>query len=290
MVEALAKAGCSSVSIADLNGEMGTAAAKKLSSKYPQSKVRFVQTDVSKWEDQVKAFEFARKHSPDGKLDIVIPNAGVIATNILQSAALGSEAPPPPPSMTCIDVNITGVLYTTNLALHYFHKDSQVPKESPAAKPEQTRHLIFMGSLTSYFELPFATDYQTSKFAVRGMWKSLRTKAAAFGGRINMNLLVPNFIDTPLLPTGMVADLEKQGVRLGKVEDVVAAMMRCVGDEEGVVGRAIAVGRSGREEGREPGYFNFDVRDDYEGMDGGIEMLKGLKNGTFGEGLASIAR
>ena len=41
------------------------------------------------------------------------------------------------------------------------------------------------------------------------------------------------------------------------------------------VGRAIAVGR----------YGNFDLRDDSEGLDGGVEVLDYYRTGAFGKGM-----
>ena len=47
-----------------------------------------------------------------------------------------------------------------------------------------------------------------------------------------------------------------------------------------MVGRAIAVG------GNDPPLF--DLRDDYEGLDGGTETLEYLKSGAMGSGMASF--
>lgn len=38
---------------------------------------KFVQCDVTSWEDQLAAFKEAVSFSPSGRVDIVIPNAGI---------------------------------------------------------------------------------------------------------------------------------------------------------------------------------------------------------------------
>lgn len=68
------------------------------------------------------------------------------------------------------------------------------------------------------------------------------------------------------------------------MEDVVAALEYILEDER-VRARAIGVGRSGRGAGRGPGAFNFDLRDDEEGGDGGVEVWEQMRKGDFGEGI-----
>lgn len=53
-----------------------------------------------------------------------------------------------------------------------------------------------MGSIASYLPVPLKADYQASKFAVRGMWKSVRGQEAVVGGDVNVNFIAPTFMNT----------------------------------------------------------------------------------------------
>jgi NAD(P)-dependent dehydrogenase (short-subunit alcohol dehydrogenase family) len=79
-----------------------------------------------------------------------------------------------------IDINIVGVLYTVKLALHYFRLPAD---ETPLPG---RKLIIFVGSMGGYTEMPFATLYNSSKFAVRGMFKSLRNAVPMAHMRINL--------------------------------------------------------------------------------------------------------
>ena len=147
----------------------------------------------------------------------------MLSTAGLSTASLG-EDPPEPPKGT-VDINITGVLYTTNLAFYYF----KATRDIDANVAKDKRHLLLIGSLAGYGDHPLVGDYTASKWAVRGLWKSIRGHSALLGG-IRMNLLAPTWIDAGL-GKDKVEQLRAQGISTGTVGDVVAAAMRCCCDE-----------------------------------------------------------
>lgn len=87
------------------------------------------------------------------------------------------------------------------------------------------------------------------------------------------NLIAPTFLATPMI-TAVKPLLEERGAKLGSLDDAVDAVLRCACDEN-IDGRAIAVG----------GHGNFDLRDDSEGYDGGIEVRRYFESGAFGAGI-----
>lgn len=97
--------------------------------------------------------------------------------NLIQNHTDPSR-PPVKPSTTVIDVNITGVAYTANLAMHYFCR-----------QPDDDAHdrcLIIKGSLGGYLDQPGGPLYCTSKFAVRGLMRSLRSTSWLDSVRVNL--------------------------------------------------------------------------------------------------------
>lgn len=77
-----------------------------------------------------------------------------------------------------MDINLTGVLYTTKLAMHYFRRQ-------PIAA-DRDRCLILKSSLAGYVDLPSSIQYNSSKFGVRGLFRCLRRTSWTEGIRVNL--------------------------------------------------------------------------------------------------------
>lgn len=221
----------------------------------------------------------------------------MLSTAGLSTASLG-EDPPEPPKST-IDINVTGVLYTTNLAFYYF----KATRDPDVNASKEKKHLLLIGSLAGYGDHPLVGDYTASKWAVRGLWKSIRGHSALLGG-VRMNLLAPTWINAGIAKE-KVKQLEAQGIKAGETADVVAAVLRCCCDEtiEGIQsrqlicsrrgianqlfpGRAIAVAPS--EDGKPPGSSNFDLNDDAVHGEGNPALLRSFAQGVFGEGAPAV--
>ena len=128
----------------------------------------FAETDVRNWQSQVNAFKTAIERSPTRSLDLVIPCAGTAGIPLPIEKVVSLDTDPPAPSMKTIDVTLTGVYFSTLLALHYFRLPSTRP-QGPSRK-----HLLFTGSLASYLDLPPMADYSTAKYGVRGLFRTIR--------------------------------------------------------------------------------------------------------------------
>lgn len=228
------------VIIGDINVQKGDALCRDINKEVNgTNRTHFVQCDVTNWQSQVNLFKEAVKLSPNGGIDTVVANAGIAKNDILQEGNKLDAAEPPPPDFKIIDVNITGVLYTTHLAYFWLPRNPGSSNSSINANPgsPRDRHLLLLGSMASLSPVTVQPQYCASKHAVLGLFRSLRASSALQGVRINM--LCPYFIDTPIVPAG--ARLMLAGGAMGKVEDVVEAATRFVSDSR-ILGRALVVG------------------------------------------------
>lgn len=227
--------------IGDVNDTRGRQVVAEIRTTTGNDEVHYLHCDVTDWQSQVDLFHEAIKLSPTKGIDAVVANAGITdkAPPFIQPQGLDA-ATPPKPNLSCIDVNLTGTLYTTHLALFYLPRNpgskSADPRRAPAVGVPD-RHLLLLGSVASLAPIPFLSLYGASKHAVLGLFRSLRTSSFVDGVRVNM--LCPYFIDTPLINTAGRVLLA--GAAVGKPEDVVNAASRLMADTS-IVGRALVVG------------------------------------------------
>ncbi|BGP14523.1 hypothetical protein JCM10213_005188 [Rhodosporidiobolus nylandii] len=178
-----------------------------------------VECNVCNWEEQVKMFRHAV--STYGVVDVVAANAGIAeAGGRLLDLSAGADGEPEKPGMATLDVNVVGASYTLKLA--FFHL-----KNNPATD----KSIIILGSMASFFGLPGAPLYSTSKHAVLGLMRSTAYDAAVYG--IRLNIVNPWFVKTSIF--GAVPLLLLAGIPLATVPDVVAAMVAasCKPDSHG---------------------------------------------------------
>jgi len=180
---------------------------------------------------------------------------------------------PVEPTLSVLDVNLTGAYYTIYLALHYF-------RTHPSST--STKQLVIISSMLAYIEAPLVLDYNASKHAVRGMWRSLCGEQTALGikGVFRTNLLAPNLVKTPMTKDFVKWMEEDRGFAVAEISDLVGAFVRVVSDE-GINGRAIGVFSDN---------VAVDLCDDFEGHDGGREALKLVESGLLGSGPSKWGR
>lgn len=194
--------------------------------------------DTTDWQSSATAFKHAASFAPSKTLDVAVLFAGLdgerrgLVDLVLDQPepSLDGDPTPAKPAHKALDVNLIGVYVSTYLALHYFRlpaKTSQNFKKS----------LVLISSITGYMDLPYNTGYATSKYAVRGMFRSIRGQGSKVNARINN--IAPGFVLTPL--TKKVHRIEKPeepskatGFVLPwtPIDLVVEACGRCAVDEE----------------------------------------------------------
>lgn len=204
------------VTIADIQPiEAGQKLAAELSSA--GGHVNYSWCDVTNWDSQVAAFKSAITFSPCQTLEIVAAFAGTAfapgnqVDHVLAAGEPSLAIDPKSPNIRNIEVNLTGVYYTSWLALHYFRLKPSLKtdgahattngrtddKNSIDASVTTDKSLILMASMAAYIDTPKASTYPVSKFGVRGLFRSIRARTLDIG--VRCNLLAPCFIDTPLI-------------------------------------------------------------------------------------------
>ncbi|KNG46547.1 NAD(P)-binding protein [Stemphylium lycopersici] len=142
-------------------------------------KCSFVPCDVTNWDDQVRLFSKAGSLSLSGKIDYVVANAGIVhADDVFTFDGPFAKKP----TLSIIDVNLKGALYTAKLAMHHFILQNGA---TPSATQSDTC-LILIGSGAAYLDCPRGPQYSASKYAMRGIMHSLRRTAYYYGSRVNM--------------------------------------------------------------------------------------------------------
>lgn len=131
-----------------------------------------VPTDVTD-EAQCKAL-IERAVTEFGHLDVLINNAGIGATGLLE------ELPDLTVFKRVMDVNFYGTVYCTYYAVKHL-------------KPTQGR-IVNISSLGGKSPLPYNTNYIASKYAVHGFSDSLRMELAQAG--VSVTLICPYWVVT----------------------------------------------------------------------------------------------
>ena len=106
----------------------------------------------------------------DWKVTLSIPRL----TSLTPAAATED---PTKPELRILNINLTGVLYTTKIAMNYFRLQPE--------DPERDRCFIFKGSIAGLLDQPGSWQYSTSKFGLRGLMRSMRHTTWQSGIRVN---------------------------------------------------------------------------------------------------------
>lgn len=214
------------VTIADINEKQGKTFAEGM--KLKGLSVNVVATDVTQWASQVQAFKSAIAFSGSNSIDIVVAAAGLGGANFIspedKAPTLHDDPPEPRHVGPTLDVNIKGVYFTSKLAQHYF---AIPPASSDTIKKAPKKSLVVISSLAGYLQLN-ATDYTASKWAVRGLFRSIRSRMEDLGYRVN--LIARWVMDTPM-SKGLADICRQHGFPVGDVRDVAHAVIRCALDD-----------------------------------------------------------
>jgi 5'-hydroxyaverantin dehydrogenase len=227
---ALAEAGAY-VTIADINVADAEETVKTITEA--GHKAQFVHTDVCSWDALVAAFkaavEFAPGEGEEKTLDIVIPAAGISHPGIrswLQETKVNEAGDPEPVPLKVLDINLDAVFNTAHLAMYYF-------KKFPG-KGTSDKHIIFVASMGGYTSMNGVMDYCTSKWAVRGLFRSLRGARWILGEEgppLRCNLIAPTFVKTNMTKA-FWGHMEKAGMKLAEVSDCTDVLLRFAADEK----------------------------------------------------------
>ncbi|EJD08585.1 NAD-binding protein [Fomitiporia mediterranea MF3/22] len=202
-------------------GDINTKASEELVGviRYTGGTAIWKACDVLEYDDLRSLFEYALEEY--GSVDIVIANAGIAESEQLvgDGVQLDEHGRPVKGKLKTIDMNLTSVIYTAQLAYHYFGK---------ATNEKSLKTLIMTASILSFTSPDLAPLYCSSKHGVLAFSLSLRPEFEANGFRIAT--VHPWFVDTPLVP-GFVKRL-MHGIPLSPVHRVAGAIVLAATDEE----------------------------------------------------------
>ncbi|KAK4574374.1 hypothetical protein LTR86_002136 [Recurvomyces mirabilis] len=217
-----------SIHILDLNPDRGATAAKDLGPK-----TTFHPVNVTSYPSLATAFQQAfRQHK---RLDFVFANAGILDAAEFYNRHHhndgedpSSDEPPPAPKTGVIDIDLTSVITTTHLALHYFRLTPYTPKS------DSPRSLIITASCGGFYACPLQPLYGAAKHGTIGWTRNIASRFYRDDG-IRVNAICPSAVKTNLLPEAAWRTFpEEFFTPLGKVVEVVEMLLRGHGrDEEG---------------------------------------------------------
>lgn len=205
--------------------------------------------NTTNWNEQVSLFKEAVKLSPEEKVDYVVANAGVAPRDDTFSfgeccfpfdALHANQVPkrveadePIEPSLTTIDINTKGTLYTTKLALHHFVKqngDSSVASTTPPTSSRSDTCLILIGSGAGFLDVPRSPEYCCTKFGNRGIMHSMRRITHHYQSRVNV--ISPWYVRTKILTTEVFDHVQGSGVDFAEAEDAGQCLLRILSDDK----------------------------------------------------------
>jgi NAD(P)-dependent dehydrogenase (short-subunit alcohol dehydrogenase family) len=173
--------------------------------------------DVTNWDDQVALF--AAGAQAFGSIDIVLPNAGINEMGRFDPRDDGDVTKLTKPNLKTLDVDLTGVLYTTRIALWYFVNDKR-------ADPG-VRAIVFTGSMSTFYGSE-GVMYGAAKAGILGIQKGIEKAARELNVRVGT--VCPYFSKTAILTSDFVHPTPKLGY--AKVEDVVSAFVAAITDSD----------------------------------------------------------
>lgn len=200
------------IAIVDFNAETGEGAAQKHGEQ-----VLFIKGNVADYDDQAAAFVTTFKKW--GHIDLVWANAGIgDRIDFLAPVEEDANGAPPCPDTVVIDIDLTGVVYSAYLALHFFRKNS-----------DKKGKLVMTSSMAGLYRSPQIPLYGASKHGVVGLTRNLAAGLQTRGEPITVNCLCPGLVPTPL--AGKVLCNAFPTHRLTPIATIVKAVEQFIADE-----------------------------------------------------------
>ncbi|PYH37637.1 SDR family oxidoreductase [Aspergillus neoniger CBS 115656] len=168
------------VHIIGSNLERGKAAVVSLKN------TTFHQADVTKYEQQGNMFQ--KIFNEEKRLDFVFANAGVAEDTVFFSKH-ETGIPPRPDIAGLTDINLTGAIYTSYLAMHYFRRSPEVTMGKS--------NLIITSSIGGLYPCMHTPVYSATKHALVGFTRSIGKQLWNEG--VKVNAICPGVVITFLI-------------------------------------------------------------------------------------------
>jgi len=200
------------VCISDINESLGADTLSQLSAQFGQDRVAFVVCDVTK-EESVSNLISQAEILLQSKLHCFINNAGVMGEK--EGWRL------------CMDINLTGVLHGTNIAMDHMGKD----------KGGSGGLIVNVASILGLFcaEQPKGYQYNVSKSAVVTLTRCIGNELYYSRTGVKVMCLCPSVAQTPILSGCTEAEIAKMKEDVGGLmtpEFVAEALVKLLEDEK----------------------------------------------------------
>ncbi|KAH6054849.1 hypothetical protein HBI54_015460 [Parastagonospora nodorum] len=179
--------------------------------------------DVADYDSQAEAFR--QVWNQYGRIDAFCANAGIVdKSSIYIFEHRNSDKIPPKPDLSCTDIDYKGVVYGTQLAIHFMRKN-----KAPGGKIVATASVAAIVPHESY------PEYDGAKAAVvnfvRATARILKDKE-----NITINAICPGIVQTSIIPQEMVDAVSPEC--LTPISNVVSAYERFL-DDDSLYGRVL---------------------------------------------------
>jgi 15-hydroxyprostaglandin dehydrogenase (NAD) len=223
------------VVMADINAP----AYEAMASTLDPTRHIFVRTDVSNWVDQLAVFKQAYSWS-NGRIDFFAANAGIADKEaLLQPFDL--DADPAKPNLNCIEVDLLGIFYGLKLFIHFARKTRRDLTRTISSTPFNPK-MVITASMAGQYPFFTSPQYAAAKHGCVGLVRSA-APALLKHENIALNCVMPAFVDTNIMPEGLVAKWPKEHIT------PLPTIMRAFNELIDESGRIEADGKSQGEDG-----------------------------------------
>ncbi|KAH6665415.1 hypothetical protein B0J14DRAFT_521934 [Halenospora varia] len=184
----------------------------------------FFEANVADYDSQAKVFQAV--FDKWGRIDALLANAGIVdKSSIYILNYRDSDVIPPAPNLLTTDVDYKGVVYGTQLAIHFMRKNP-----TPGGK------IIATASVAGVYPHESYPEYNGAKAAVinfaRGIAPVLKLKENIF-----INTVLPGIVPTKIIPPEMIAAVSEDC--LTPVDTIVRAYDHFLADDNQQTGEAL---------------------------------------------------
>lgn len=194
----------------DIDSDLGNVTAKQLQLRFGDSKVSFVHCDVADEELFTDAFNTVVKKC--SHISVIVNNAGIADEHNIQR---------------CININLTGVIVGSNLAIRNMRKDQ-------GGKGGIVVNISSMAAFVPHHSLPTYCATKSGVISFTRSW-AMHPKCEELG--LTFMCLCPGFVDTELVKHGSLKTLDpaafdaaKKTMELLPVETIGTGFQKLMSD------------------------------------------------------------